>query len=129
MGLKYCLIIFDRPLRGLRMTIEFVASLRIFFKCVISRYGKFAKEEASINERNNLEKDIRKQYELGCGTLRPNDHHLLESNIEDILAKNTKAQKYWIRKRSVSRKYNDASEKNMLRGMRNIMNNWAMMPD
>ena len=87
------------------------------------------KEKASISERKKLEKDIRNQYELGCGTLRPNDHYLLASNVEDILAKNTKAQKYWIRKCSVSRKYTDESEKNMLRGMRSIMNNWAMMPD
>ena len=87
------------------------------------------KEKASISERKKLEKDIRNQYELGCGTLRPNDHYLLASNVEDILAKKTKAQKYWIRKCSVSRKYTDESEKNMLRGMRSIMNNWAMMPD
>ena len=90
---------------------------------------KATKEKASISERNKLANEIRKQFELGCGTLRPKDHHYLEDSVDNILKKNTKSQKYWIRKCTVSREYTENSEKNMLQGMRNIMTAWATVPD
>ena len=96
---------------------------------------KATKEKASASERNKLECGIRKQFELGIGTLRPSDHHYLNEGIENALRKNIRAQKYWVRKCQVSREYTENTEnienieKNMLVGMRNIMRSWATQPD
>ena len=90
---------------------------------------KATKEKASITERNKLACEIRKQFEVGKNTLRPNDHYLLDEGIERILQRTIKSQKYWLRRCNVSREYTRKSEKNMLEGMRNIMNAWAIVPD
>ena len=90
---------------------------------------KVSKEQSSIRERNKLKTEIQKQYELGVGTLRPQDHNYLQRNMEDIQSMSTRAQKYWVRKCEVSRAYVEESERNMITGMRNIMNNWATIPD
>ena len=76
-----------------------------------------------------MENEIRKQFELGCCGLRPQDHRMLECTMESIIRMNLKAQKYWIRKCTVSREYTEKSERNVLVGMRNIMNAWATIPD
>ena len=88
-----------------------------------------AKNKASMSERNKLANDVRKQFELGICTLRPVDHHLLDQGIQNILLKDIKSQKYWIRKCEVSRAYTKTTEENMLLGMRNIFRRWAMAPD
>ena len=86
-------------------------------------------KKASISERRKIEKEVRKQFEQGCGTLRPKDHHLLECTVDSVLKKHIKSQKYWIRNCTVSRSYTEESERNMLTGMRNIMTAWATVPD
>ena len=90
---------------------------------------KETKKKASISERNKIEKEVSKQFELGCGTMRPKDYYLLECMIESVLKKTILSQKYWVRKCKVSREYTGESERNMLTGMCNIMNAWAKIPD
>ena len=90
---------------------------------------KVSKEQSSIREWNKLKTEIQKQYNLGVGMLRPQDHNYLQRNMEDIQSMSTRAQKYWVCKCEVSRAYVEESERNMLTGMRNIMNNWATIPD
>ena len=91
--------------------------------------AKSTREKASASERNKIACDIRKQFELGIGTLRPNDHHCLANGIDKVLKRNIRSQKYWVRKCIVSREYTENSEKNMLIGMRSIMRTWALAPD
>ena len=55
---------------------------------------KATKERPSITERNKMENEIRKQFDIGCGTLRPKDHRMLECTMDSILKMNLKAQKY-----------------------------------
>ena len=90
---------------------------------------KVTQEKASMSERNKMAKEVRKQFEMGCSTLRPKDHYLLECTLDSVLQKTVKSQRYWVRKCIVSREYTDGSEKNMLEGMRSIMNAWAIVPD
>ena len=88
-----------------------------------------SKNKASLSERNKIANDVRRQFHLGVGTLRPRDHQLLEQGIRNVLSKDVKSQKYWIRKCEVSRAYTESTESNMLVGMRNIFRRWAMAPD
>ena len=82
-----------------------------------------------LSERKKLEKEVRKQFTLGVSTLRPRDHVMFEQGLREVLKKDTKAQKYWIRKCEASRAYTETTEANMLVGIRNIFRRWAIQPD
>ena len=64
---------------------------------------KVTQEKASMSERNKMAKEVRKQFEMGCSTLRPKDHYLLECTLDSVLQKIVKFQRYWVRKCIVSR--------------------------
>lgn len=83
----------------------------------------------SKREKKALEKEIRKQFNLGPNGVRGNDRQLFNNGMAHILTVSVREQKYWVRTIQLSRAYVKEAEQNMFIGMRNVMKKWAKPPD
>jgi len=83
----------------------------------------------SKRDKKALQKEIRKQYQLGTAGVRAAERELFTQDMTSVLQSSVRDQKYWVRTIRLSRAYMAESEKNMFIGMRNVMLQWARPPD
>lgn len=86
-------------------------------------------KKMSKRERKALRKDIEYQYALGHITVRANERDLLEIPKKTVLKYTTRKQQYWLKTAKASREYREEKDANMFIGMRDLLRDWAFVPD
>lgn len=97
------------------------------FRCEIVHGNEHV--HTSRREKQKLQVEIKRQFDLGEKGLRATDKHYLQQSLNTILTSSVREQKYWLRSVQVSRAYMVEAEKNMFVGMRDVMRRWARLPD
>ena len=97
------------------------------FRCEIVHGNEHV--HTSRREKQKLQVEIKRQFDLGEKGLRATDKHYLRQSLNTILTSSVREQKYWLRSVQVSRAYMVEAEKNMFVGMRDVMRRWARLPD